>query len=441
MPSSRKSPPSHRVSVASTSQTPGKRLRGEGQGAYRKPSSPPSARRSPKGDNIQDREKNSSYSKDRGRAATRKRSEENRPQRKLSSLKSSERRTIKSSEGRGTGPKIVRLQRYLAECGVASRRGAEEVIFSGKVRVNERVVTEPSYKIEVGRDRVRVGKRSVIPPPKGILLFHKPRGVVSTLEDPESRPCVGDYITKHFRSYFPVGRLDYDSSGLMVLTNDGELAERLMHPRFGLERVYEARVEGYVQPVTLAKAARGVTLDDGRASATITIDEPGAKSTWIRVRVAEGRNRLVRRLMQRLGHPVEKLRRLSHGPFVLGKLQPGDMRRLSEKEYESARNRVMNFSKSSSTGVGGRGEIQGRSRSTKDGSRRDSEDLGIGRSSSSRVRSPGVQFREREQEGKNTGGRDRPTNRRQGTRGGHAVKSEGARRGPRSPKSKRWRGA
>lgn len=235
----------------------------------------------------------------------------------------------------------IRLQKFISECGAASRRGAEELIKAGKVRVNGAVVKELGTKVDPVHDRVQVRNQIIKPPEKGILLLHKPRGVVSTLSDPEGRPTVGDFLTKHYRSYFPVGRLDWDSSGLMIMTNDGELAQRLMHPKFGVERTYHVRAEGSVPAEALKKIGKGVTLSDGPASARTQILRGDEVSTWLEVTVTEGRNRLVRRLFERIGHAVMKLRRVGYGPFKLGKLQTGQLRKLTEKEYLLARKRLL----------------------------------------------------------------------------------------------------
>lgn len=235
----------------------------------------------------------------------------------------------------------VRLQKFLAECGVGSRRKMEQFITEGRVRVNGQVVTELGRKINPDTDRVEVNRRPVHAAPKGIMLLNKPRGVVSTLSDPEGRRSVADFLTKHYRSYFPVGRLDWDSTGLMVLTNDGEVAERLMHPRYGFERVYHARVEGAVAVEVLSKLERGIRLSDGFVKAQGTILKNDDSSTWVEVRIHEGRNRVVRRLFEKLGHPVMKLKRIVYGPFKLGRLQVGQVRVLTHKEYEDARLKVM----------------------------------------------------------------------------------------------------
>lgn len=235
----------------------------------------------------------------------------------------------------------VRLQKFLAECGEGSRRKMEEFITEGRVRVNGKVVTELGRKIDPDVDKVEVNRRTVHAAPKGILLLNKPRGVVSTLSDPEGRRTVADYLTKHYRSYFPVGRLDWDSTGLMVLTNDGEVAERLMHPRFGFERVYHARVEGSVPMELLSKLEKGLRLSDGVVKAKASILRNDENSTWVEISIHEGRNRVVRRMFEKIGHPVMKLKRLVYGPFKLGRLQVGQVRVLTRREYEDARHKVL----------------------------------------------------------------------------------------------------
>jgi 23S rRNA pseudouridine2605 synthase len=235
----------------------------------------------------------------------------------------------------------VRLQKFLAECGIGSRRKMEQFITEGRVRINGQVVTELGRKVDPEVDRVEVNRRPVHVAPKGIMLLNKPRGVVSTLSDPEGRRSVADFLTKHYSSYFPVGRLDWDSTGLMVLTNDGEVAERLMHPRYGFERVYHARLEGSVSLEVLQKLEQGVKLSDGLVKAKGSLLKNDDNSTWVEVRIHEGRNRVVRRLFEKLGHPVVKLKRIVYGPFKLGRLQVGQVRVLTRKEYEEARQKVL----------------------------------------------------------------------------------------------------
>jgi 23S rRNA pseudouridine2605 synthase len=254
----------------------------------------------------------------------------------------------------------VRLQKFLAECGVGSRRKMEQFIKEGRVRINGQVVTELGRKIDPATDRVEVNRRPVHAAPKGIMLLNKPRGVVSTLSDPEGRRSVADFLTKHYSSYFPVGRLDWDSTGLMVLTNDGEVAERLMHPRYGFERVYHARVEGAVPVEVLSKLERGIRLSDGFVKAQGTILKNDDSSTWVEVRIHEGRNRVVRRLFEKLGHPVMKLKRIVYGPFKLGRLQVGQVRVLTHKEYEEVRIKVLRAKETAEVEVAAPSKVESR---------------------------------------------------------------------------------
>jgi 23S rRNA pseudouridine2605 synthase len=245
----------------------------------------------------------------------------------------------------------VRLQKFLAECGVGSRRKMERFIIEGRVQINGKVCTELGRKIDPDVDRVEVNRRPVHVAPKGIMLLNKPRGVVSTLSDPEGRRTVADFLTKHYQSYFPVGRLDWDSTGLMILTNDGEIAERLMHPRFGFERVYQARVEGSVEDEALQKIQKGVRLSDGVVQASAMVIKNDENTTWVEVRIREGRNRVIRRLFDKLGHPVMKLKRTVYGPFKIGNLQVGQVRVLTMKEYEQARHKVMRYEEAEQVAV------------------------------------------------------------------------------------------
>jgi 23S rRNA pseudouridine2605 synthase len=235
----------------------------------------------------------------------------------------------------------IRLHKFIAESGLASRREAERLIVAGKVTVNGQVIKELGTKIDPVRDKVRVGKRIAVQPERGILLLNKPRGVVSTLSDPEGRPTVADFLTKKYESYFPVGRLDWDSTGLMIMTNDGEVAERLMHPRYGFERTYEVRVEGSVSAATCNRIESGVRLEDGNVSGKVRLISNEEGASWLEIIVTEGRNRVIRRLMEKLGHPVIKLRRIAYGPFRLGKLPSGQIRKLTQKEYMSLRKKIL----------------------------------------------------------------------------------------------------
>ncbi|MCI5064657.1 rRNA pseudouridine synthase [bacterium] len=240
----------------------------------------------------------------------------------------------------------VRLNRYLAQCGVASRRGSEELIEEGRVRVNGTVVSELGTKVDPAKDTVKVGRRVIRPQKHGLLLFHKPKNIVSTLSDPEKRKCLAHYLGKNEEGYFPVGRLDFESTGLVILTNDGDLANRLLHPRYGWERVYEVRVSGVVSEKTVRRLRRGVRLKDGPIRAEVSIMKTQQDATWLKVSLSSGKKRIIRRLMEHVHHPVLKLHRVSHGPFHLGKVRRGEMVALSEERYGQLREVV--FSKKAS---------------------------------------------------------------------------------------------
>ncbi len=234
----------------------------------------------------------------------------------------------------------VRLQKFIAECGITSRRGAEELIRAGKVIVNGKKITELGVKITPGKDKVSVNGKPIFVPEKGIVILNKPRHVVSTLDDPEGRPAISDILDRSTASYFPVGRLDFESTGLMILTNDGELADRLMHPRFGFKRVYEVKVKGAVTKDTLEKLENGIKLTDGMARCKAKITERLNAATWLEVAIEVGRNRIVRRVFEQVGHEVLKLHRIKHGPFELEGLGLGHFRKLAPAEYRMFRKKI-----------------------------------------------------------------------------------------------------
>jgi 23S rRNA pseudouridine2605 synthase len=232
----------------------------------------------------------------------------------------------------------VRLQKYLARAGVASRRQAEELIRAGRVRLNGAVVTEMGTKIRPGEDRVTVDRRDVEPAPALWIALHKPRGVVSTRRDPQGRRTVYDLLPPTHRRLFHVGRLDLDSEGLLLLTNDGENAHRLLHPRYGAARVYDVEVEGRPDPETLDRLKRGVTLEDGLARAhDVRALRAPAGAGRLRLTLREGRKREVRRMLEAVGHPVVRLRRVQYGPVRLGDLPVGAWRPLATAELAALR--------------------------------------------------------------------------------------------------------
>ena len=227
----------------------------------------------------------------------------------------------------------MRLQKYMALCGVASRRKAEEMIAEGKVSVNGLTVTEMGVQVEDG-DEVRVEGRVIRPEEiKKYVMYHKPAGEVTTVSDPEGRPCVLDHFRDEPVRLYPVGRLDYDSEGLLLLTNDGALTERLLHPSHQVDKTYLARVTGRVTLETVRNLRMGVMLDDHRtAPAKVRIIKEEAFATVVLVTIHEGRNRQVRRMFEENGHQVLQLRRVKFGPLELGDLPRGQWRDLTGEE-------------------------------------------------------------------------------------------------------------
>ncbi len=228
----------------------------------------------------------------------------------------------------------VRLSKILAQAGLTSRRGAEDFLRGGRVTVNGVVRMEPGAQADPASDTITVdGRPLAAREPLAYVLLHKPRGYVTTLRDPEGRPLVVDLLPGGLPRVFPVGRLDYETEGLLLLTNDGELANRLLHPRYEIEREYEAEVDGRVTAADLPRWRRGVTLADGPAvPVNVRLLRPGERTTWLTVVLTEGRNREVRRYCQAMGHRVVRLKRVRFGPLALGRLRPGASRRLTDAE-------------------------------------------------------------------------------------------------------------
>jgi 23S rRNA pseudouridine2605 synthase len=238
---------------------------------------------------------------------------------------------------------MIRLNKLLSQAGVASRRLADDLIRQGRVEINGRVVTELGTKADPAADTVKVdGRRIGGAPDRRYLLLNKPRGVMSTRVDPQRRPTVIDLLAKAgVRGYFyPVGRLDFDSEGLILLTNDGAFAERVNHPRHSLERVYEAELAGVPDERDLERLRRGIVLDGRRTrpARVRRLREVAARSgprVVLEIAIREGRNRQVRRMAEAIGHPVERLRRTHIGPLSDRRLKPGQIRDLTEREVAS----------------------------------------------------------------------------------------------------------
>lgn len=228
----------------------------------------------------------------------------------------------------------MRLQKYLAMCGVASRRHAEALIAEGKVTVNGLTVTEMGTKVRDG-DKVCVDGAPVKPERyKVYIMINKPAGVLTSVSDDRGRPCVVDLVEGVKERLYPAGRLDYDTSGLLLLTNDGELTRRLTHPSFEVWKTYEAIVRGEPTEANVQRFAEGIELEDGRTlPALLTVIGHKGDNAIAEVRIREGRNRQVRRMLDAIHHPVIKLKRVAYGPLTLDEsLKPGAWRYLSEDE-------------------------------------------------------------------------------------------------------------
>lgn len=244
-----------------------------------------------------------------------------------------------------------RLQKVLAHAGVASRRACEQLIADGRVSVDGITVTEAGVRVDPLTQEIRVdGSRILTNPELITLMLHKPAGVVTTMEDPEGRPTVAqygrDYLAEHPElpdslRLVHVGRLDTETEGLLLLSNDGELSHRLMHPSFEIAKTYVAIVEGQVEPWVPRKLRRGIELEDGEAKADrVTVKDSGPRGSIVEITLHSGKNRIVRRMLDAVGHPVTHLARTRLGPLRLGNLRPGQTRPLSGEEIAALQQEV-----------------------------------------------------------------------------------------------------
>ena len=244
-----------------------------------------------------------------------------------------------------------RLQKVLAHAGVASRRACEQLIADGRVSVDGITVTEAGVRVDPLTQEIRVdGSRILTNPELITLMLHKPAGVVTTMEDPEGRPTVAqygrDYLAEHPElpdslRLVHVGRLDTETEGLLLLSNDGELSHRLMHPSFEIAKTYVAIVEGQVEPWVPRKLRRGIELEDGEAKADrVTVKDSGPRGSIVEITLHSGKNRIVRRMLDAVGHPVTRLARTRLGPLRLGNLHPGQTRLLSGEEIAALQQEV-----------------------------------------------------------------------------------------------------
>ncbi len=228
-----------------------------------------------------------------------------------------------------------RLQKYIANCGITSRRKAEELILLGKVKVNSELITELGFKVDTDKDKVYIdGKLIKTVENKIYIKLNKPVGYVTTVKDQFDRKCVIDLVDIPERIY-PVGRLDYDTSGLLLLTNDGDLSNRLMHPRYEVYKTYIAKVNGRLNSSDIGWLRHGIKIEDyTTAPALVDIIESDGTKTTVKISIYEGKNRQVRKMLAAVGKTVISLRRISFGNIELENLQAGEWKNLSKKEIE-----------------------------------------------------------------------------------------------------------
>ncbi len=228
----------------------------------------------------------------------------------------------------------VRLQKVLAAAGIASRRASEIMIDKGRVEVNGKTVTEQGMRVDPERDKIRVDGSRIPPPRRHIhVVLNKPRGVVATMEDPEGRPTLSDYLPRTKERLFHVGRLDTETEGLIILTNDGELGHRLAHPSYEVSKTYMVEVAGHMDNKTFRRLEKGLRLEDGPVKPDkLKLVSRTETRSLLNVTLHEGRNRIVRRMMEAVGHPVDRLSRIAIGPVKLGQLPVGQTRDITPEE-------------------------------------------------------------------------------------------------------------
>jgi 23S rRNA pseudouridine2605 synthase len=249
---------------------------------------------------------------------------------------------------------LIRLQKVIAGAGLSSRRKAEAMIAEGRVTVNGQVMRMPGARVDPERDHVKVdGRHLKAKEPYAYLILNKPKGYVSSLSDPEGRPTISDLLPGVRLRVFPVGRLDFDSEGMLLLTNHGELAQALLHPRYHVSKVYLVKVKSVLTDEEIRRLERGVQLEDGLTSpAVVQKIRKATENSWLEITIHEGRKHQIKRMLETVGHPVIKLKRVQFGPIILGDLPPGHHRYLSDREANSLRELVRNRLAQSGKSIG-----------------------------------------------------------------------------------------
>lgn len=234
-----------------------------------------------------------------------------------------------------------RLQKILAKCGIASRRKAEEMILEGRVKVNGKVATT-GMKADLDRDHIKVGNKLISGTQKKVyLLFNKPVKCLTAMSDEEGRTTVRDYLKRIKTRVFPVGRLDFNSEGLLIVTNDGALTNAVLHPGKKIPKTYRVKIGGFLKEKDIKKLEKGIYLEDGMtAPAKVKIFKTLKANSWVDITIHEGRKRQVRRMFQHLGHPVTRLIRIRINGLSLGGIKPGEYRYMTDDELEKLKKEV-----------------------------------------------------------------------------------------------------
>ena len=241
----------------------------------------------------------------------------------------------------------IRLNKYIAQCGVASRRGADELVFSGQVHVNDTIADSPGIKVDPASDTVKVNGKAIRLPGGGsdiTVILHKPVEIVTTAKDPQGRQTVLDLLPNKIKQMrpFPVGRLDFYSEGLLLLTTDGDLCYRLTHPKYHLPKVYRVTIRGSVPEKAIKTMRAGMTLEDGTKLAPVKVEtqKPVAGTQIIEMTLIQGVNRQIRRMCNESGLTILRLHRIKQGPINLGKLKRGEWRELTKSELAALKKAV-----------------------------------------------------------------------------------------------------